>query len=113
MKRAVEEEVSKRSKMIVIKDVHREAIKKLRLNILESAEALRKGCNGVQRHNPKYFEGLIDCLQDSIVECNSELQLAWFSGFVNVVGSRPREMVTTVEIRQVSVEAEYNYIQFI
>ena len=113
MKRAVEEEVSKRSKMIVIKNVDREAIEKLRRNILGCADALRKGCNGVQRHNPKYFEGLIDCLRDSIVECNSELQLAWFSGFVNVVGSRPREMVTTVEIRQVSVEAEYNYIQFI
>jgi len=113
MKRAVEEEVSKRSKMIVIKNVDREAIEKLRRNILGCADALRKGCNGVQRHNPKYFEGLIECLGDSIVECNSKLEGAWFSGFVNVVGSREREMVTTVEIRKVSVEAEYNYIQFI
>lgn len=112
MKRAVEEEAPKR-KMIVIKNVHREAIEKLRRNILGCADALRKGCNGVQRHNPKYFEGLIGCLQDSIVDCNSELEGAWFSGFVKVVGSRPREMVTTIYIRKVSVEAEYNYIHFI
>ena len=107
MKRAAEEVPEcKKASMITIEDVDCQAIMKLRCDIMRCAEAPRRGCDGVQRFNPKYFEDTIEALGDDIVNCDCELENAWFAGFVKTVGSNRRHvMVTNSRIRKVSVEA--------
>ena len=96
MKRAAEEVSElKKPSTITFGDVDRDAIIKLRNDITRCAEALQRGCDGAQRFNPNYFEGLIDALSDDIVDCDRELEKGWFGGFVRMVETNRRVLVTT------------------
>ena len=114
MKRAAEEvSEHKKPSTITFGDVDHNAIIKLRNDITRCAEALQLGCDGVQRFNPKYFEGVIDALSDDIVDCDRELEKGWFGGFVRLVETNRRVLVTTPDTRKVtSVEAN-NYFRCI
>jgi len=103
MKRAAEEE-RKKHPFVIIKGVDREAINKLRGDIIVCAEALQEGRNGVQRFNPEYFKGAIEALGENIMSCHRKLEKAWFSGFFKEEEGGPYQMVTTAEIRRVSID---------
>ena len=87
----------------VIKNINRGEVDKLRAEILSCAAALRDSCSGVQRFNPQYFVETIGNLENSISSRkNEELTEGWFSGFYKPKKDGWYEMVTTVEVRQVS-----------
>lgn len=80
----------------------RDAIEKLRVNITVHAKNLQEACCG-EKHVDEYdILNMMSSLQADIMSCQSGLEGAWFSGFIKVGMDGKREMVTTVEIRQVS-----------
>ncbi len=91
--------------MIVVKDLERGVIEELHNNILGCARDLDEACDGEMRFNPTHFVRLINLLQTSIANCHSNLEGVWFTAFFKEGAGGQCEMVTTVEIRKVSVGA--------
>lgn len=80
----------------------RDAIEKLRHNIIACAKDLQEACSGGKHVDEYDILNVMSLLQAGIMSCQSNLEGAWFSGFIRVGMDGKREMVTTAEIRQVS-----------
>ena len=78
----------------------RDAIEKLRNDVRACAKDLQEACCGGK--DEYHILNVMSLLQAGIMSCQSGLEGAWFSGFIRVGMDGKREMVTTVEIRQVS-----------
>ena len=107
MKRSADAPTKSKTAMIVIKALECRVIEELQNNILGCARDLDEACDGEMCFNPTHFVRLINLLQTSIGIANShsDLEGAWFAVFFEEGAGGQCEMVTTFEIRNVSVGA--------